>query len=106
MNQENKPAGAPVADTTHGRVRGEYIGGAAVFRGIPYGASCAGPGRFMPPQPAKDWEGVRACIHNPPLCWQPGASVGNIPEPPDIITAAAAAEFFTSLCRNTWTRTA
>jgi para-nitrobenzyl esterase len=82
MDRENKPAGAPVADTTHGRVRGEYIGGAAVFRGIPYGASCAGPGRFMPPQPAKDWEGVRACIHNPPLCWQPGASVGNIPGTP------------------------
>ena len=31
---------APVAETTHGKIKGENRDGIAIFRGIPYGGSC------------------------------------------------------------------
>jgi len=48
-----------VADTTLGKVQGMNLGGIRTFRGIPYGASTAGKNRFMPPQKAAAWSGVR-----------------------------------------------
>ena len=33
---------APVAETTHGKIKGENREGIAIFRGIPYGGSCSG----------------------------------------------------------------
>ncbi len=48
-----------VVETSAGRVRGEARPGALAFLGVPYGASTAGPGRFMPPRAAVPWTGVR-----------------------------------------------
>ena len=50
---------APVAQTAYGAVRGESQGGAAVFKGVPYGAPTGGGARFMPPEAPGRWSGVR-----------------------------------------------
>ena len=47
-------------NTGSGAIRGAvFDNGIRVFRGIPYGASTAGPNRFLPPQPVEPWTGVR-----------------------------------------------
>jgi para-nitrobenzyl esterase len=50
------------ADTTYGKVQGMQNGGIKEFKGIPYGASTAGKNRFMPPQKAAAWTGVKECF--------------------------------------------
>ncbi|MEV4315571.1 carboxylesterase family protein [Actinocrispum sp. NPDC049592] len=45
--------------TANGRVRGAVVDGVHVFKGIPYGATTTGDGRFAPPRPAAAWTGVR-----------------------------------------------
>jgi len=48
-----------IIETSLGRLRGSADNGVAVFKGIPYGASTAGANRFLPPQPAAAWPGIR-----------------------------------------------
>lgn len=50
----------PVVEISTGKLRGERgeFGGYK-FVCVPYGASTAGTGRFMPPKPATPWAGVR-----------------------------------------------
>lgn len=68
----------PVVETTVGKVRGTTEDKVSAFRGIPYGASTAGAGRFMPPQKPQPWTGVKETIelgHR-----SPQAASGLIPE--------------------------
>lgn len=65
----------PVVKTTHGAVQGQNRRGIAVFRGIPYGGNCGGERRFLPPQPAENWEGVRDCTKNGPVAMQRAGSI-------------------------------
>src|SRR5580704_459660 len=51
-----------IAETNLGKIRGVDHNGIKIFKGIPYGASTAGPNRFMPPAETADWSGVRDAL--------------------------------------------
>ena len=68
-------ANMPVVKTKNGFVRGEWLDGTAVFRGIPYGGRTDGERRFLPPLPAEPWEGELDCTENGPICFQSMGSV-------------------------------
>ena len=53
----------PVAETTSGKIRGAVIDKVYAFKGVPYGASTAGAGRFMPPVKPQAWSDVKDCTH-------------------------------------------
>jgi para-nitrobenzyl esterase len=59
-----------IADTTTGKVRGYIRNGIYTYKGIPYGDTTAGSGRFQPPQKAKPWIGVRSSMQYGRVCPQ------------------------------------
>lgn len=92
----------PVVETTAGKVRGTMEDKVSAFRGIPYGASTAGAGRFLPPQKPESWSGVRDAIelgHRSPQ----GPS-GLIPEVAAVDVKEPAGE--DCLVLNVWTASA
>jgi para-nitrobenzyl esterase len=59
-----------IVETSLGRVRGSArAGGGFSFRGIPYAAD-TGSNRFLPPQPATPWSGVRDALTHGSSCPQ------------------------------------
>ena len=94
-------AGPPVAETSAGRVRGIEQGGVLVFKGIPYGDDTS-VRRFLPPLPARPWQGIRdatAFGHYAPQGGQSSTSDRFFP-PPD--PSASMGEDCLNL--NVWTR--
>jgi para-nitrobenzyl esterase len=56
----DEPAAGPATVTTSaGKIRGVHEAGVYTFRGVPYGATTAGAGRFQPPAKPKPWSNVR-----------------------------------------------
>lgn len=78
-------------ETTLGKVQGRRREGVCVFKGIPYGASTAGSGRFRPPRPAEPWSGSLPAFVDPPEAPQ---------RDPDAIAEAASPNPFASLDPN------
>lgn len=61
---------ATVAETSAGRVRGYERDGVYIFKGVPYGASTSGAGRFMPPTKPEPWVGIRNALAYGRVCPQ------------------------------------
>lgn len=74
-------ADGATVDTTYGPLKGGMENGVHFFRGIPYGASTAGAGRFMAPRKPARWSGVRdATVY--------GQRSPQVPGPPMSFTGA------------------
>ncbi len=81
IKTETAANGAPIVSTSAGEVQGMLAdNGVRVFKGIPYGASTAGQGRFRPPRPAEPWTGIRETVaYGPPT---PQGQPSTAPPPP------------------------
>jgi para-nitrobenzyl esterase len=53
------PAAPAVVGTTAGKIQGTHAAGVYTFRGVPYGATTAGAGRFQPPGRPQPWSNIR-----------------------------------------------
>ncbi|MDD3653616.1 MAG: carboxylesterase/lipase family protein [Desulfotomaculaceae bacterium] len=51
-----------IVETRYGKVRGSAGEGVNTFKGIPYAAAPFGANRFLPPQKAEPWSGVRDAL--------------------------------------------
>jgi para-nitrobenzyl esterase len=61
---------ATVVETSSGKIRGYERKGIYIFKGVPYGASTAGRGRFMPPAKPEPWTGIRNALEYGRVCPQ------------------------------------
>src|SRR5438067_10618711 len=61
-------SGKTIAETTAGKIRGFRRNGVYIFKGVPYGASTAGPKRFMPPASPQPWSGIRNALQYGRVC--------------------------------------
>ncbi len=59
-----------IAETATGKVRGYIREGIYIYKGIPYGETTEGCGRFQPPQKANPWTGVRSSMQYGRVCPQ------------------------------------
>ncbi|NEB03536.1 carboxylesterase family protein [Streptomyces sp. SID13726] len=69
----------PTARTAYGLVSGTeaFLSGVTVFKGVPYGASTAGPNRWRPPLPPARWDGTRLADTFGPICPQPPSNLAD-----------------------------
>jgi para-nitrobenzyl esterase len=57
-------------ETSGGKIRGFKRNGVFTFKGVPYGASTSGAGRFMPPAKPEPWTGTRNALAYGRVCPQ------------------------------------
>jgi para-nitrobenzyl esterase len=74
-SDEQSPETRPgVVRTASGLVSGTDMDGLHAYLGIPYAAPPVGDLRWRPPEPARAWDGVRACVTYGPSCPQPSGT--------------------------------
>jgi para-nitrobenzyl esterase len=61
----------PIIEIKNGKLQGVEEYGMLAFKNIPYAAPPVGELRWRPPQPAKNWQGVRDASRFGPACIQP-----------------------------------
>jgi para-nitrobenzyl esterase len=61
---------ATVVETSAGKIRGFMPNGVYTFKGVPYGASTSGTGRFMSPAKPEPWTGIRNALAYGRVCPQ------------------------------------
>ena len=59
-----------MVETSAGKIRGFKRNGVYTFKGVPYGASTSGAGRFMPPAKPEPWTGIRNALAYGRVCPQ------------------------------------
>ena len=79
----------PEVETASGRIVGTTANGVHVFKGIPYGRSTAGEGRFQAPRAPVSWSGVRDAFDYGPMCPQGGGEGQQIVAVRTILTNAS-----------------
>src|SRR5262247_3089192 len=67
-----------IVETSVGKIQGVYQDKAYTFKGVPYGASTAGAGRFMPPVKPQPWKDVKKTIEYGPRAPQIRAPGGGL----------------------------
>jgi len=77
---QTDPAERAIVRTAEGVLRGQRVGDAHVFRGIPYASPPVGERRWQPPHPVESWSGVRSAEAFGPACPQPTAFSFMIPD--------------------------
>jgi para-nitrobenzyl esterase len=92
-----------VAETAFGKIRGEEVQGIKTFKGIPYGASTAGPNRFMPPMDPAPWSGVRDALHYGSSAPQTNPGASRAVSPLSTASAGLPSESEDCLVLNVWT---
>jgi para-nitrobenzyl esterase len=61
----------PIVEIANGKLQGVASSGMVYFKDIPYASPPVGELRWRPPQPAKDWEGMRDASQFGQACPQP-----------------------------------
>jgi para-nitrobenzyl esterase len=74
------PTPGPVVETAAGKIRGLSANGVAIFKGVRYGASTEGEGRWAPPQPLVKWTGVQDAFEFGQTAPQVGGRVARMGE--------------------------
>jgi para-nitrobenzyl esterase len=69
---------ATLVETSEGKLRGFERNGVFIFKGVPYGASTSGAGRFMPPAKPAPWTGVRNALAYGRVCPQQDSAHANM----------------------------
>ena len=67
------PLTAPILRIEGGAIRGTAVSGVYQFLGLPYAAPPTGELRWRPPQPPREWDGVRDATQFGPSCPQPAS---------------------------------
>jgi para-nitrobenzyl esterase len=91
------------AETSFGRVLGTEADGIMTFKGIPYGASTAGPNRFRPPLDPVKWRGVRDALEYGPSAPQRDPGGAQSESGLSVASAGLPAEAEDCLVLNVWT---
>jgi para-nitrobenzyl esterase len=60
---KSEPDEGPIVEIGSGKIRGVIIDKVYAFKGVPYGASTAGAGRFMPPAKPQPWTDIKETTH-------------------------------------------